>query len=287
MAEQAAQEDRQEYFDFDRLTVPLDLGVAELTPTPEMWEGYRKLMGAQEVFITNALRPRSIMTYRLLPTRPGEQHINAGHEAQYFNPPLPGKKLILHSVIVDKYVRRGKPYVITETEVKDEDGRLIERNRRTSMVSSPQLGQKWWAKPTRETEVGAALEPVVKTFTRELMMDFERIYEQARGARPENFHSDDEAARTAGLREPIASAHMTISYMHELLNRFFGHDWVKGGTLSLRFTRPVVAGDRVAYRGVVKEKVPEGDKVRLRLDVWAENQRGQQAAVGTASGLVE
>jgi acyl dehydratase len=284
---QKGKQGEQPYFDFDTLTVPLDLGVVEVTPTPEMWERYRKLMGDSEVFITNAMRPRSIMTYRLLPTRPGEQHINAGHEARYFNPPRPGKKLILHSVIVDKYVKRGKPYVITETEVKDEDGRPIERYKRTSMVSSPKLGQKWWAKPTRETEVGAALEPVVKTFTREMMNDFETIYGLARGEGPENFHSDDTAAQTAGLREPIASAHMTISYMHELLNTFFGHDWVQGGTLSLKFTRPIVAGDKVAYKGVVKEKVPEGDKVRLRLDVWAENQRGQQTAVGTASGLVD
>ena len=244
-------------------------------------------MGDPEVFITNALRPRSIMTYRLLPTRPGEQHINAGHDAQYFNAPIPGKKFIMHSVIVDKYVKRGKPYVITETEIKDEDGRLIERNKRTSMVSSPKLGEKWWAKPTRATEVGAALEPVVKTFTLEAMNGFETIYGLARGEGPENFHSDDAAAQTAGLREPIASAHMTISYMHELLNKFFGHDWVQGGTLSLKFTRPIVAGDRVTYKGVVKEKVPEGTRVRLRLDVWTENQRGQQTAVGTASGLVD
>jgi acyl dehydratase len=287
MKEQKAETEEQKWFDFDTLEVPYDLGVAEFTPTPEMWERYRKLMGDQEVFITNAIRPRAIATYRLLPPRPGEQHINSGHDAQYFNPPIPGKKLILHSVIVDKYVRREKPYVITETEVKDEDGRLIERNKRLSMVSSPKLGQKWWAKPTRETKVGAELAPVVKTFTLEMMMDFEAIYGLARGEGAENFHSDAEMAQTAGLREPIASAHMTISYMHELLNKFFGHDWVKGGTLSLKFIRPIIAGDKVAYKGLVKDNVQEGDRVRLKLDVWTENQRGLQTAVGTASGLVD
>jgi acyl dehydratase len=287
MKGQKAEKEEKKLFEFDTLEVPYDLGVVESNPTPEMWEQYRRLMGDQTVFITNATRPRSISTYNVLYLSNEAKHINAGHDAQYFNLPIPGKKLILHSVIVDKYVRRGKPYIVTETEVKDEDGRWIEKYKRTSMVSSPKLGHKWWAKPTRETEVGAELESVVKTFTIEVMKDFERIAGLARGMGAENFHSDQELARTAGLREPIASAHMSISYMHELMNKFFGHDWVKGGNLNVKFIRPVVAGDRIVYKGVVKDKVPEGDKVRLMLEVWAENQRGQKTAVATASGLVD
>jgi acyl dehydratase len=280
-------EGEKTWFDFDTLQVPLDLGEYEFTPTPEMWDRYRKCMGDENVFITNALRPRSIMTYRLLPVRNDEVHINAGHEAEYFNPPVPGKKLIMRSVIVDKYVRRGKPYVVTDTEIADEDGRLIERNRRTTMVSSPKLGQKWWATANSSTEVGAALPSLVKTFTLEGMREFEAVYGMALGEGADNFHSDESMARTAGLREPIASAHMTISYMHELLNRFFGHDWVKGGTLKLRFIRPILAGDTVTYKGIVKDKTEEGGRVRLHLDLWTENQRGQQTAVATASALVD
>jgi len=283
----ANEQSQPKYFDFEAVTVPLDLGVVEYLPPPEIWERYRKLMGEENVFITNAMRPRAMVTYRLLPAPPGQQHINAGHDAQYFNRPIPGKKLILHSVIVAKEVRRGKPYLITETEIKDEDGRLIERFRRTSMVSSPKLGQKWWAQPTRETEVGAELEPVTKTVTKEVMSEFEELYGVANAAHRENFHNDDEAAQAAGLRVPIASAHQTISYMHELLNKFFGPGWVEGGSLGLKFIRPIVDGDRVAFKGRVKEKVVEGSRMRLVLDVWTENQRGHQTAIGSASGLVD
>lgn len=285
MNAQSGQE--QTWFDFDALKVPFDLGVYEFTPSEEIWERYRKCMGDDKVFITNAMRPRSMMTYRILPTRPNEVHINSAHDAQYFNEPIPGKRLVMRSVIVDKYVRRDKPYVVTETEVKDEDGRLIERYKRTSMVSSPKLGQKWWAKPTSETQIGATLDPVVKTFTLDMMREFEALYGIGRGEGADNFHSDDAMAQTAGLREPIASAHMTISYMHDLLNKFFGHDWVKGGTLNAKFIRPIVVGDTVSYRGVVKEKVPENGRTRLLLDLWTENQRGQKTAVATASGLVD
>ena len=284
---QRTEETEPRWFDFDTLEVPFDLGSTEFTPPPEMWERYQKTLeepGAS--FVTNALRPRSVATYRILAPRPGEQHINAGHEGEYFNPPKPGKKLIISAIITDKYIRRGKPYIVTETEVKDEDGQLIERYRRISMVKSAKLGEKWWAKPTRDTEIGAELEPVVREFTFEKLQDFESIKSMAYGTSV-NFHSDNEAAATAGLREPIASAHMTISYMHTLLNKFFGPDWVKGGTLSLRFIRPIAVGDTVTYKGTVKEKTEEGDRVRLGLTVWTENQRGHQTAVGTASGLVD
>jgi hypothetical protein len=279
--------EEQKWFDFDKVEVPFDLGTAEFLPSEEMWSRYRRVMDEEVVFITNAMRPRAMVTYRLLPPPPGEQHINAGHDAQYFNRPVPGKKLILRSRIVDKYIRRGRPYLITETEVHDEDGLPIEKFKRTSMVKSSLLGRKWWAKPTRATEIGAELESVIKDFTLDSMREFEAIYGLATDGELDNYHSDADAANTAGLKQPIASAHMTISYMHDLLNRFFGHGWVEGGRLNLKFIRPTLAGDRVTYKGRLTDKVEEGEKVRLVLDVWTENQRGQQTAAGQASALVD
>ncbi len=279
----------QTWFDFETLEVPHDLGVIEITPSDEMWTRYRDWMGDDTVFITNALKPRSMMTYRTLPNRPTEAHINTGHEAEYFNQPIPGKRLIIRATIVEKYIKRGKPYVVTETEVDDEDGRKIERYRRITMVRSAKLGQKWWAQPNAQTEVGATLEPLVKTFSMDMMTEFEKVYWLARGVGDDyrGFHSDTGAAQTAGLREPIASAHITISFFHDLLNKFFGHDWVRGGTLNVKFIRPIVAGDTVSYKGIVKDKIPEHGRTRLILDLWTENQEGHRTTVATASGMVD
>ena len=36
---------------------------------------------------------------------------------------------------------------------------------------------------------------------------------------------------------------------------------------------------------MVRERIEEGDRVRLILDVWLENQRGEKVLVGSASGL--
>jgi acyl dehydratase len=279
----------KKWFDFETLEIPYDLGTMDITPTPDMWDRYRRIMGDDTVFITNALKPRSVLTYRTLPTRPSEQHINSGHDAEYFNKPIPGKRLTMRATIVDKYIKRDKPYVVTLTEVVDEDGRLIERYRRTTMVKSAKLGEKWWAKPTSATEVGATLTPVKKTFTLEMMRDFEKVYWQASGYDDDHhgFHDDESMAQKAGLRQPIVSAHMTISFFHDLLNKFFGHDWIEGGRLNIKFIRPVTAGETVTYKGLVTDKVREGEKTRLILELWTENQEGNKTAVATASALVD
>jgi len=74
------------------------------------------------------------------------------------------------------------------------------------------------------------------------------------------------------------------SHFHELLTKFAGPDWVKGGTISLRYTRPVLAGDRITYRGIVEKKVTEGDHTRPVLKIWSEKPAGQ-VGIGSASVL--
>ena len=45
-------------------------------------------------------------------------------------------------------------------------------------------------------------------------------------------------------------------------------------------------GDTVTARGVVRERTEEDDRVKLLLDVWLENQRGDKVLVGNATGFV-
>jgi acyl dehydratase len=70
-----------------------------------------------------------------------------------------------------------------------------------------------------------------------------------------------------------------------MMTRFLGAGFVKGGTMSMTFVKPVYAGDRLTVRGVVKELRPESGGTRVVVEVWCQNQRGEKTAVGTASGL--
>jgi len=105
------------------------------------------------------------------------------------------------------------------------------------------------------------------------------------GVRPKSIHTDGSWARQKGFRAPLAQAMMSTAYVSEMMTRFLGTGFVKGGAMSMVFVKPVYAGDRLSVHGVVKEKRREGDATRVVVEVWCENQHGEKTAVGTASGL--
>ena len=105
------------------------------------------------------------------------------------------------------------------------------------------------------------------------------------GVKPRSIHTDEAWARAKGFRAPLAQAMMSTAYVSEMMTRLLGAGFVKGGTLSMAFIKPVYAGDRLTVHGVVKETRPEGAGTRVVVEVWCQNQHGEKTAVGTASGL--
>lgn len=106
------------------------------------------------------------------------------------------------------------------------------------------------------------------------------------GVRPRSIHTDESWARQKGFPAPLAQGMMSTAYVSELMTRFVGAGFVKGGRMSMAFIKPVYAGDRLTVHGVVKDKRREGDGTRVVVEVWCENQHGDKTAVGTASGLI-
>jgi acyl dehydratase len=104
--------------------------------------------------------------------------------------------------------------------------------------------------------------------------------------RARSIHTDEAWARAKGFKAPLAQGMMSTAYVSEMMTAFLGAGFVKGGTLSMAFIKPVYAGDRLTVHGVVKEKRAEGAATRVVVDVWCDNQDGEKTAVGTASGLL-
>jgi len=125
--------------------------------------------------------------------------------------------------------------------------------------------------------VGDTLPPLTKDLT-------QRKIDVYSGVKPHSIHTDETWARTKGFRAPLAQAMMSTAYVSELMTRFLGAGFVKGGTLSMVFIKPVFVGDQLTVHGVVKERRAEGDAVRIVVEVWCQNQDGDTTAVGTASG---
>jgi acyl dehydratase len=97
-----------------------------------------------------------------------------------------------------------------------------------------------------------------------------------------NIHTDDETARAAGLPAAIAAGVQFMAYIFEMLYREFGLPSVVGTVLDVRVREPVLAGDTVTARGRVTAVEVDGSGRRVSLEVWCENQRGQQVIAGTA-----
>jgi acyl dehydratase len=128
-----------------------------------------------------------------------------------------------------------------------------------------------------DTPVGFELEPITKKIT----LDKSRIYQGWPATR--NRHTDYAAAQATGLREPNINGGQTAEYLGELFIKFFGTGFL-GGSLAINFIGFVALDDEVTARGVVRERIIEGTRVKLVLDVWLENQRGEKVLAGTASG---
>lgn len=133
---------------WEKVQVGEDLGSMDYVLTPEMISDYRRVVdNSCAAYPTVAARHPANLFYRKY------RHLlrvpNAGQDSEYFNPPIAGKRINVSAQIVDKYVRREKPYLVIEATATDEDGRLIEVSRLIGLardVNKPALeavAKKW------------------------------------------------------------------------------------------------------------------------------------------------
>ena len=103
-----------------------------------------------------------------------------------------------------------------------------------------------------------------------------------------NVHTDDAAARAAGLPGRIVSGFHSYSRISQALSRFFGMGWIAGGKIAIKFIRPLLMGETITCGGVVKRIVPSekpGERL-AELEVWCQNPQGDIMTAGTATARV-
>ena len=141
-------EGRQENATWDAIQIGEDLGSLDYLMTAEMVADYRRVVeNPTAAYPTIAARHPANLFYRKYQTK--MRVPNTGQDSQYHNPPIAGKRITVSASIVDKYIRREKPYLIIEARASDEDGRLIEVSRLVGLareVGQPALAEvakKW------------------------------------------------------------------------------------------------------------------------------------------------
>jgi hypothetical protein len=105
-----------------------DLGSLDYVMTAEMIADYRRVVdNPHAAYPTVAGRHPANLFYRKY--RSQMRVPNMGHDSEYHNPPIAGKRITVTARIADKYIRRERPYLVIEATATDEDGRLIEVSR--------------------------------------------------------------------------------------------------------------------------------------------------------------
>jgi len=92
-------------------------------------------------------------------------------------------------------------------------------------------------------------------------------------------HHDELYAIRAGNDRVFAMGMMTAGFLSHMVT-----DWVGDGSLrryKVRFATRIWPGDTVTCRGKITKKYSQGGKNYIEADVFAENQHGEKAIIGT------
>ena len=126
---------------FEDVVVGEALGSYEYTLTEEQFQRFRESVEWPDgTYPTIAVKHDA--TSLKAKYAPGGS-ANARQVMEFFNPPIPGKKIKVTGKLIDKYIRRDKPYIVIQAEAVDEDGRLIERTTTYQLRKPQAIGKKW------------------------------------------------------------------------------------------------------------------------------------------------
>jgi acyl dehydratase len=245
------------------------------------------------------------LSFRLLETKfyrqPGTIH--ASQEMKFFRPIRLDRRLFSRGKMLDKYLKRGKQWVVYEAYFYHEDEQDLGYSRITEVLPGfvKESEERRDSIEPRDTEIrkrrdlelsstsqgisspGTVLGPVIRKITQEKMTAYSEDSQTAR--RGISIHIQEEVARKAGLKGTVAQGLMSVDYISELMAQTFGMGWIQHGELSVKFIASVYAGDEITARGVVKEQIVEDKLQQTLVEVWCENQAGQKVTVGIASAV--
>ena len=107
------------------------------------------------------------------------------------------------------------------------------------------------------------------------------IERPARRRPPRGIHDDQDAAHKAGFVAPIAGGEQTIAIIAQFIADKFGMRFVRGGRIEVSLTKPVLFGDTLTSHAKIISVDPNAN--RAELQIYVENQRGEQVLTGTAA----
>ena len=218
-------------------------------------------------------------------------NLHAQQDWEMFQPIAIGSSIRSVSTIIERFQKRGRDYIVNETDLFDvETGKLLVRGRTfQSFLPSKENptggefvvdGTKAAKKPPR---------PPFPTSPRDDFASVEKKVDERRcwmfSGPGKNYHTDREQALKLGFPNIVVQGMMSTCFVSEIMQKEFGMGWLAGGKMSLKLTNVLWVDESVTIRGRVLETVPEGSQERVHCEVWADKEDGTRIALGAASAI--
>ena len=134
-------DDTRTLLDWEKLEVGQALPSLSYVLTQEMMDDFRKGVDDPEAAFPTISHKVDVRAYHEAYRDDGS--VNARCAFYCFNAPIAGKRIFVQAWIADKYLRRGKNYIVTQAGSVDEDGRLLDRVITHELKQPSEVGKKW------------------------------------------------------------------------------------------------------------------------------------------------
>ena len=214
-------------------------------------------------------------------------NLHARQEWEGFAPIRLGETLRTRSVIVDRYVKRDREYVVNEVLIGGADGRIVQRSRTHQSFLIARNGGGFAVDRDREKSSarvfnvgergGEPIDGPLRTISQPMCMAF--------SGPAQNYHTDAEAARKLGFPDIVVQGMWSVCLIAEMMTRRFGLGFIAGGRFDLRLVNVLWVDETSGACGRIISRRPEGDRTRAEVEVWCEKADGTKTIVGSASAI--
>ena len=215
-------------------------------------------------------------------------NLHARQEWSLFAPVMVGERLTTRAVIVDRYVKRDREYVVNEVIVANAAGQIVSRSRtHQSFLLPEQTKQGFVVDKSREKDSsrsfkigergGDPIDAPMRKIDEDMCMAF--------SGPARNYHNDKQKAVELGFPEIVVQGMLSVCLVAEMMTKRFGLGFLYGGKMDLRLVNVVWGNDVTGPKGLIVERHPEGKRTRAEVEVWCDKADGAKTIVGSASAL--
>ena len=240
-------------------------------------------------------------------------NLHAQHEWFFYNPMRVGDQVVATRTVVDRYIKRSRLYIVQEANFTLQGtGQPLARLRQhQSFVvdQSPEAVRSWVDGTSAKTqgqaipkerpaivhpdkkegeEVLEHFGPIVRIASPDLCERYQGITAQdvADGKGFSNGHLEQGESEGMGFPGIVVVGTLSCCFLAELMTQRFGRGFAEGGSMDVKFTRPLWLNSTVETHGVIRRWEQDGPHRRRAVcEIWCHTEDGTVTILGNATAF--